>query len=76
MRAMSKVVDITPQHEPLSIIREAEQEIIRSRDELNIVAAFVVLIDENGDLWRRAAGYQKRDVLWALMRCQNDLMNE
>ena len=67
---MNEVADITPDHEPISLVREAME---RAPD---AVACVVVLVDKDGKMWRNSCGHKKQEVLWALTAEIHSLMEE
>lgn len=69
-KRMNNVADITPDHEPVALAREMVE---RAPD---AVAAFCVLVGKDGEIWRRACGHQKMEVVWACTRTIAELMSE
>ena len=67
---MADVEDITPAHEPVSLIREMLDRAPGA------VAAFCVLVDEDGTIWRNSCGHRKQEVLWACVKTMFDLMED
>jgi len=72
----SPVGDITPLHEPLSLLREA----LRRAEESGIVACCVVLVHEDKGVWAETNGHHSHHVLWGLetakLRLLTDTINE
>ena len=64
----AKVADITPAYEPISLAREMVEQAPGS------VAAFAILIAEDGEMWRRSCGHTKKDVVWACTLTISELM--
>ena len=67
-----KVVDITPEHIPVALIREFADE-NRLKD---AKAAFVIWLDKDDELQFEFCGLQSKDVLWALKRMEQRLMGD
>ena len=59
---MSQVADITPGHEPISLLRKA-QEVVENE---GAVACSVILVNKDGCLWYDTCGERTKDILWAL----------
>lgn len=58
----SKVGDITPLHEPLSLLREA----LRRAEEDGAVACCVVLVYKDKGVWVETNGDSHAQILWGL----------
>ena len=67
---MGKVVDITPNHDPMGLARD----MVKAVEKEGIVAGFYVLLTEEGDLIYDGAAYHKKDLLWALERTKQNLL--
>lgn len=67
---MAELHDITPNHSPVSIAKDMLKEAPKA------VAGFYVLLFDDDTLIRQSCGNTKKEVLWALERCKNDLMRE
>lgn len=65
------VIDITPAHKPLALIREMEQTIL---DDPTVCTAFVILMDEEGAMIYRGATQRKADLIWALERMKQKIL--
>ncbi len=68
--------DITPLHEPISLLREA----LRRAEEDGIVACCVVLVHEDKGVWSETNGHKNNYILWGLetakLRLLSDTINE
>ncbi len=62
------IVDITPQHSPVSLAKSM------ARDAPNAVAGIYVLVDENGDIDFNMCGHSRMAILWGLAKLQAQLM--
>ena len=54
--------DITPPHEPISLLREA----LRRAEEEGAVACCVVLVHEDKGVWAETNGHSHHHILWGL----------
>lgn len=64
----AKIHDITPPHEPISVARNMIERAPAA------TAGIAVLIDPDGLIWWEMAGHAKKDILWALVKMQQELM--
>ena len=64
------VEDITPDFEPIKLLRSVEE---RAK---NSTAAFVVLMKEDGALFYDGCGVCSRDLLWALEKMKMRVIDE
>lgn len=62
-------VDITPNHNPVKLAQTMVEKAPGA------VAGFFILLDEDGGLYRDMNGMSERDILWALEKCKNELLN-
>ena len=58
----SKVGDITPLHEPVSLLREA----LRRAEEDDAVACLVVLVHDDLGVWSETCGRRHNHILWGM----------
>ena len=70
------VSDITPLHEPISLLREA----LKRAEEDGIVACCVVLVHTDRGVWAETNGDSHARILWGLetakLRLLSDTINE
>ncbi len=68
--------DITPPHEPISLLREA----LRRAEEEGAVACCVVLVHEDKGVWAETNGDSHAKILWGLetakLRLLTNTINE
>ena len=62
-----QVTDITPSHNPVWLAREMLHRAPEAK------AGIAILLND-GELWYDMAGFQRRDILWALQRMIHELM--
>ena len=71
-----KLDDITPLHEPISLLREA----LRRAEEEGAVACCVVLVHEDKGVWCETNGHSHAKILWGLetakLRLLTNTINE
>ena len=65
---MAEIADITPDYEPIALAREMVKRAP------GCVAAFCVLVREDGSLWRDTCGHRNLEVLWALEKTRYELL--
>ncbi len=65
----AKVKDITPDHEPVKLLRSLEKKAKKSK------AAFVVLLCDDDSLDYDGCGVRAKDLLWALERMKQQVMD-
>jgi hypothetical protein len=68
--ALNEVTHIIPAHKPEAMLRDNLE---RSKI---AVAAFVVLMNEDGAVSWETAGYMRKDILWALEQAKISLLRE
>jgi len=66
---MNKTVDITPDFKPISLIRSVEEKAKES------VAAFIVLVNKDGDLYYDGNGVTRQNLIWALRKLEHEIMS-
>ena len=64
--------DITPVHEPISLLRQA---LARAEDHPQ-QACVVVLVDADEYMWSDICGHERMAVLWALEKMKAQLMED
>lgn len=67
---LKKVFDITPNHEPVKLLRSLEK---RAKES---TAAFVVLLGKDDVLRYNGAGVTAKDLLWALEKMKQLVIND
>ena len=67
---MSEISDITPEHNPIGIIRIA----LKECKERECVTAFVLLVRKDGSIWHDGCSNTRENMLWALEREKQRLM--
>lgn len=61
---MGEVADITPLHEPISLLREALRR--AEEDGAAVTACCVVLVHEDKGVWSETNGHANNHILWGL----------
>ena len=67
---MGKLLDITPQHNPITLSDEFKKVVEGGKAK----AAFFAVIDEDDELIYAEAAFQGRDLLWLVELIKKDLM--
>ena len=67
--SLAEVIDITPPHEPIGVAREMVRRAVGAK------AGLYVLVHADGKLSWSMAGHARKDILWALERMKQELMN-
>lgn len=65
---MSKIKDITPNFEPVALLRSLEERAKGAK------AAIVILVNDKGDLYWDGCGVTNESFLWALRKSEYELM--
>ncbi len=60
MKDIAKIHDITPEHEPVALLRSLEDDAKES------IACFVVLLKKDDEMTYDGVGVRGKDLLWAL----------
>jgi hypothetical protein len=66
---MSEVTDITPDFQPLALLRANEE---RAKDS---TCALLLLVNAEGDLYWDGCGVTQQNLIWALRKFEHEILS-